>query len=154
MRKWMGMLAAIVLLSLLPSRGKELGGLLPIALIEVTKPEEQIVVRTEKGPWGRGLTLQEAIHDLQEHSAENVLLETIEYLLIDEECSDVITEANELLRPSIKVCRIGTSLDLEKTIVWLSTHKPEITIEKTANGERAQKLVAHEGRYFYEKDER
>lgn len=136
MKKGFWMLLAMIVISLLPSRGKEMGEIMPAAVLEVTAAEDKVLVRTDDGNQGAGENLIDAIQDMQDNATGYILLDTLEYILIDEKRSDILKDAENVLRPSIKVCSMRGSEDLKKTAEWLSVHRPEQTLGELNKGER------------------
>ena len=84
MNRWLFMLAALLPVSLLPSLGTELSRLLPAAVLALWEDGKQITLETDMGDLGEGETLEDALRDLRDSAPGEVLLDTVENLILTE----------------------------------------------------------------------
>lgn len=132
MKKWLMLLGAAAVL-LFPSReGTELGELLPVELICISREENQTAVRTDTGDCGKGRTLAEAVEDLKQHAAGTIYLDTADYVILSREIP--WQELLRVLRPSTEVCYGEEIGDLQEAAAWLRIHSPEVSFRDLRSG--------------------
>ena len=112
MKKWIIMVLALLLLTMLPSPGTELGELQPISVLEVEAKGKQIRLSTDTMDAGVGETLDGALRNLEDTTPGHVFLDTVENLVITEDARFLLPELKRLLRPTVTGCMTETELDL------------------------------------------
>lgn len=136
--KWIASLIAILLVAVLdwlPFQGTDVATLEPAEALYVSL-EEQVLVETDGGWFGRGETVEQAIADLKESSPGQVFLQTVDYLLLQEGSEEVLPALYSHLRSGCSVCRIEEKPDVEKASAYLRTHRPGMTIQHYRAGKK------------------
>lgn len=149
MRRWIWMLAALVLLAVLPNGGTELGELRPAAVLAVWQEDTQVVLETDTGDVGRGGTLELALENLRQTTPGNVFLETVEDLLVSEQTRRLLPDLQKLLRPGVRVC-VAEPMDLESVWEYLKIHTPKAILSDSSEATKLQTLNREEERYVLE----
>lgn len=136
--KWIASLIAILLVAVLdwlPFQGTDVATLEPAEALYVSL-EEQVLVETDGGWFGRGETVEQAIADLKESAPGQVFLQTVDYLLLQEGSEEVLPALYAHLRSGCSVCRIEEKPDVEKASAYLRTHRPGMTIQHYRAGKK------------------
>ena len=136
--KWIASLIAILLVAVLdwlPFQGTDVATLEPAEALYVSL-EEQVLVETDGGWFGRGETVEQAIADLKESAPGQVFLQTVDYLLLQEGSEEVLPALSSHLRSGCSVCRIEEKPDVEKASAYLRTHRPGMTIQHYRAGKK------------------
>ena len=129
------------------SAGTDVGKLLPVQVVMVSRDEEKVVVQTDTGDFGVGDTLTAAVEDMKASAPGEIFLETAEHLLLAPACMDVLEDAAALLRPSCTLCLVEGEPDMEKLGDFLKLHAPSVTLmEYKAGVRQLQTLKSVEGR--------
>ena len=132
MKKWLMLLGAAVVL-LFPTReGTELGELIPVELICISREENDTTVRTDTGNCGVGRTLAEAVESLKQNAAGTICLDTADYVILSREIP--WQELLEVLRPSTELCYGEKIGDLQKAAAYLRIHSPEANLRDLRSG--------------------
>ena len=136
--KWMIPLLAILLIAALgwlPFQGTDVATLEPAEALYVSF-EEQVLVETDGGWYGRGETVEQAIADLKESAPGQVFLQTVDYLLIQQGSEELLPALYTHLRSGCSVCRVEEKPDLEIASAYLRTHRPEMTLQHYRAGKK------------------
>lgn len=138
MKHWLWYALGIVVLAALgfaPFQGTDVAELNPVELIRVSRDNGYILVETDGGDVGVGADIASAFTDLKRKASGEIFLETADYLLIDPELSEQISEVGKYLRPACAVCLELGKADLEKAAAFLGTHRPEVSVLDIRAGE-------------------
>ncbi len=144
---WM---AAIVLAAVLGSRmfrASDVAKLQPVEVIRLEMRAGCICVETDTGEVGTGASLREAFADLKAVTAGDIFLDTVEFVLLTEECTELAKELIRYLRPACRICvELGTA-ELRQVAGFLDVHKPACTL-MDCQGQlpRLPALITEEGR--------
>lgn len=130
------LLTVLAALALLPDAKADVGNLEPVEVILVQKADGQILVETDTGSLGKGLTVSSAFEDLEQSALGDVFLDTAEYLLLAGDTADLIPALADFLRPSCGVIRCVGAPDLKDAAEFLGTHRPELTVKDSLAGKR------------------
>ena len=130
---------------LLPSPGQDATGIQPVEVVCLTKEGEKVQILTDTGAAAGGDTLQDALKQLRAEASGEIFLNTADYLLIGDDCEDLLSEAMDLLRPSCAVCRLRGELQLEQVGRFLRQHRPSLTLARYRAGVRGFSLLTTEG---------
>ncbi len=131
MRRWIlyGLIiCAVCLLGITPFHGTDVAELSPVALIRVSKSENEFVIETDTGGRGAGADAQSALQNLKNTTPGTVFLETADYLLVAPDCVPFAQSLYGILRPSCAVCICREKPDLESAALFLKAHKPLISL--------------------------
>ena len=148
MKSWIIMALALLLLSMLPSPGTELGELRPVSVLKVEEEGKQILLSTDTMDEGVGETLDGALRNLEDTTPGHVFLDTVENLVITEETRYLLPQLKSILRPTVTVCIAETNIDLEAASQYLHSHVPEEKLRDTDETTPLQKLTCSEERYL------
>lgn len=151
MKSWIIMALALLLFTMLPSPGTELGELQPVSVLKVEEKGKQILLSTDTMDEGVGETLDGALRNLEDTTPGHVFLDTVENLVITEETRYLLPQLKSILRPTVAVCVIETDIDLEAASEFLHSHVPEKKLRDTDETTPLQKLSCSEERYLLEK---
>lgn len=150
MKRWLALLAGVLAVAFLSGKGgsgTDVAKLQPVEVVIVTRSEGGIEIRTDTGDVGRGEDLAKAVEDLKATTPAEVFLETAEYLLISEECAELVPELMGYLRPSCMLCVLEGDPETEDIAAFLRTHSPDVTLTEYKAGIRdLQTLREKEGR--------
>lgn len=124
--------AAATLSGLFP--GVDVGKLQPVQVIYIQRDGGKYLVATDTGDTGLGSDLETAIAALRQTASGKVFLDTADFLLLDKDCTGVLTAACDILRPGTEVCMTDGAVDLEAAGPFLSVHEPNKTLAQYAAG--------------------
>lgn len=131
---WLGILiGAVWVLPRLSHPAVDLGKLDPVEAIRITQDAQGVTVETDQGNTGFGETLTHALGDLRESAGSHLFLDTTENILITG--TPDLGEIMNAFRPSARICITEGNVDLQAAADYLSTHKPEMTLNKLRAGE-------------------
>ena len=126
----------------------------PAAVLYVCRGESGITAETDLGDRGCGRNLQEALRDLQERAPGNVLLETLQNLIVDRETLGILEEAKGLLHPEIRVCASQGRISPEQAMAYLKIHGEGKTILDLRQREWGLPVLIGEGEgYVWQKSD-
>lgn len=148
MKHWALAAAALILITLLPSGGKELGSLHPAALLHVCREGMQIQIRTDTGDNGIGETLEAAIRNLEETTPGIVLLDTVEALVLGEGTKHLLPDLRAILRPGVNVCTAQKLQNEAEAYAYLHAHPSGHRLDDT--GKELPKLTQEGVRFQIE----
>lgn len=136
-------LAAVLLV---PTRGTDVGKLIPVEVIAVSENRGLITVRTDTGDTGEGNTLAEAFSDLKDTASGVIYLDTAEYLLLEPGTENAIPELQAQLKGNLRICTAPEDISLEGAAKYLSVHPSEERLNKVET-EKIPFLSEENGRY-------
>lgn len=139
-------LIVLTLSLLVPEYGTDVGKLIPVEVVHLYMEEDQVILETDAGHWGKGETVDTAIRDLHESAPGEIFLDTAEYLLIEEQAADQIGRIREHLKDEVRVCVAQKGIDLKLAAEYLDVHPPEMVLKVAGMGEITQKLEQNEGK--------
>lgn len=145
MKKWIPMLllAAAVLWS--PTRGTDVGRLIPVELVQILRTEQGFLVRTDTENRGVGETLDAAIADLKEQASGEIFLETAEYVLLTETSRGCARDMPAYFRPGTQIYQAPPLEDLAAAAEYLGQHSVPSPLFRLGEGERLPYLMEQEG---------
>lgn len=150
MKRWLwyiGIIAVIAALSGKASTGTDIAKLQPVQVVHLTCPEGKVVLETDTGDWGTGETLKDALKDMKDAASREVFLDTADYLIVSQDCIDLLPAMMKQLRPSCSICLGEGRVDMTQVGTFLQQHAPEVTLMEYRAGDRQlQTLVTWEGR--------
>lgn len=150
MKRWLwyiGIVVAIAALGGKTSAGTDIAKLQPVQVVHLSCLEGQVLIETDTGDWGSGETLKDALNEMKASASREVFLDTADYLIVSQDCIDLLPAMMKQLRPSCNVCLENGQPDMAQVGAFLQQHTPEITLMEYRAGERQlQTLVTREGR--------
>lgn len=148
MRNWLLIVLALLVVSMLPSPGTEMGALRPASVLQVETEGKQIRLSTDTMDTGVGETLDGALRNLEQTTSGHVFLDTVENLVITEQTRFLLPELKSILRPAVSVCIAESKLNLETASEFLQNHVPDRKLRDTEQTTPLQTLVYSEERYL------
>jgi len=137
MRRWLIYLIifiAVTTTDLSVFRGTDVGKLLPVEAVRISRENGQVVVTTDTKNLGSGVDLDSAVLNLKATTAGDVFLETADYLIVAPGCTDLLEQLKTHLRPSCGICMETEAVDLEETAAFLKAHEPQVTLQDWYSG--------------------
>ena len=144
MKPWLWILCGAIVLGLGAPEIK-LEDRRPAAILYVYREGKEIAAETDLGDRGSGRNLQEALGELQERAQGNVLLDTLQNLVVDRDALGVLEEAKGMLHPSIRVCASRNKISPEQAAAYLKIHGEGETLLSLRQGERGLPILMQEG---------
>lgn len=145
-------LAAGCLLLFRGNSGKDLGNLQPVQLVQVTSCNGKLRIRTDTGSMGQGLSVAEAVEDLQRSADGTVFLETADFLLVTALTARFLPDLSDFLRPGTEVARIPSYVDGKSAAKYLSAHHPAVTLRQAKADNQMENFHYREGKYELERE--
>ena len=146
MKRWMWLLCGLLAFWMIEETGSQVEQLQPVQLLQVTKKNGSIFLRTDTKDFGMGETLQSALADLQETSEKQIFLETADMLVLGENTENLLPELKMYLRPAVQVCSIRDEIDLSQAAVYLKNHGSQVRLGRWEEDRKLPELKASEGR--------
>ena len=136
----------LVVALIIPTNDVELGKMKPVETVSVRKEEGNVIVETDTEDSGIGMTLEDALRDLKETTAGSIYLDTATYLIIDQDCQELIPKLYHFLKPNVRVCSRQGDVDIKTVGEFLGEHTPEMKLKDWKAGEKLQVLEGENGR--------
>ena len=114
--------------------------------LDTNKEGETVFVVTDTGDAGQGKTVDAAFENLEETTAGVIFLDTADYLLIGRTAIYDAEGLARYLKPTIDVCIAGKEIDPVQAAEHLAVHHPRVELKDKNAIQRAQTLVAQNGR--------
>lgn len=129
----------------------DLGKLEPVEAVLLSFGDSGVVMETDTGAKGDGVSLQDAVDDLFRSSGSEVFLDTTAKLLISGDVGTNWETIYALFRPSCAVCRVEQNVDLKEATEYLTIHQPRMNLNGLRAGDRDwQTLRMEEGSGYLE----
>ena len=122
----MRMLLYICILALLPLAPVErldVAELEPVQTVAVSISQQQILIETDTKNRGKGLTIREAIADLEENTPGVIYLDTAQYLLLTKEATQYSNDLKTYMRPDVRVSLWDGEGDVAAAAKYLDVRK-------------------------------
>lgn len=142
-----GLVAALAVM-VNPVKGKDIGKLQPVSLLQVYLENGNVVLETDTGDIGRGMKLTEALENLQQTTSAEIFLETADFLLLTEETKCLLKELSGVLRPGTETFLIDAPVDGEAAARYLENHSMGSTIQKLQSYNREMPRLKTFGERF------
>lgn len=144
MNKWLWALLALGALLWNPAEPRDVGKLIPVELVQLSRDWDGVTVRTDTGNGGRGENLEEAMVDLKQKASGEIFLETAEYVLLTGDQEAFIPELKHYFRPGTQVYEAPYLEDLEEAAAYLGQHRRESPLFRLQNRD-LPRLIWHRG---------
>lgn len=131
---------------LIPRNDVELAKIKPVEVVSIRFRDDVLMVETDTEDVGVGLTVEDAIKDMEETAAGRIYLDTAKYLLVEENATSEIPEMCGLLKGSVLVCERKGDLDLRAAGEYLGVHTPKMKLKSWEKGKRLQILESENDR--------
>ena len=142
-----------VLIFCIPDRGTDIGKLLPVELVQITREEDLLRVETDTGDFGLGETLGEAMSDLKNTAAGVVFFDTADHLLVTKE-TWMPGECAPFFRTGVRVLLVEDAVDPEAAAEYLRSRKAGVPMGKIDPGQSIPVLGVVNGRIELKKEEK
>ena len=136
-------MSALALL-LLGDQGTDIGTLRPVEVVQLTEERGVLILKTDTGDYGWGLTVEQAVRKLKETTPGEIYLDTADYLLLENGTEKYLNQLRVYLKKGTKVALAEQGLDLRAAAAYLRIHSPSRTIKKGMNP--AETLVYEGGK--------
>ena len=119
MNKWLWALLALGALLWNPAEPRDVGKLIPVELVQLSRDRDGVTVRTDTGNKGWGENLEEAMEDLKRKASGEIFLESAEYVLLTGDMLESIPALPGYFRPGTQVYEAPVLEDLEGAAAYL-----------------------------------
>lgn len=126
--------------------GNDIGKLQPVEVVAAYREQGVVIIETDTGDMGRGLTVDEAIANLKETTAGTVFLDTADYLIIGEESEELIEPLRNYLKSSVRACAVSTMPNLADAAAYLRVHVPATRLSDVDGTWEMNKLTVQNDR--------
>ena len=137
---------------MVPTRTTELGKLKPVETLGIYQENGQVVLETDTGDIGRGVTVYKAIENLKETTAGIIYLDTADYLVIMHGGEPFVKHLTSYLKDSVRICQGEKGLDIGETAFYLSVHTPTTKIKDYREGMQLENLRLEQGRLLLDEN--
>ena len=144
MKRLLLYMCALALL-LLADRGTDIGSLRPVELVRLREWNGLLILETDTGDRGWGMTVQQAVTTLKKTTPGQIYLETADFLLLEEGAEEYLPELRSFLKKKTRMAYADGGVDLEGAAAYLRVHEPSRKIKGWA--EPAEKLVIQAGKF-------
>ena len=131
-------------LVLLADRGTDIGSLRPVELVQLKEWNGLLILETDTGDRGWGLTVEQAVGKLKETTPGQIYLDTADFLLLEEGMEKYLLQLSEYLKKNSRMIYASAGVDLQEAAAYLQVHKPSKCIKEWGNP--AEKLVLEGGK--------
>ena len=125
--------------------GRDVARIEPIQIVSLTSDDTHIILQTDTGARGSGISFSEALQDMYRTTPAYAFLDTAEYLLIEKDLEYLIPTLWETLRPACSLCWVEEHPDLEQAAAFLKIHKPQTALKDYLAGEKELPTLKTEG---------
>ena len=129
-------------LLLLGRGGTDIGQLQPVEVVQLYEKNGLLILKTDTGDMGWGLTVDEAVRKLKETTPGQIYLDTADYLLIEEGVEASIPALRPYLKRRTTMAFGPEGVDLQETAAYLRVHCPS---EKVGKGSKPIEKLVFEG---------
>ena len=123
MKRLLLYIAALTLL-LLADRGTDIGSLRPVELVQLWERNGILILETDTGDRGWGLTIDQAVAKLKETTPGQIYLDTADYLLLEEGTEQYLPQLSRYLKRSTRIAYTVRGLDLQDAAAYMRVHRP------------------------------
>ncbi|MBE6926379.1 MAG: hypothetical protein E7461_06005 [Ruminococcaceae bacterium] len=135
----------VALVGLLPFDGTDIGKLHPVEVLAVSRKDGTLLLQTDSGMSGTGKNVDDALSALRLSSSGNIFLETANYLLIGQDCTDEVASFWEFVRPACQVYYFKGRGPIGEIGDFLESHPSRATVLRCIQGAGEIPLIVLEG---------
>ena len=132
----------------LPFTGTDVAKLHPVEVLIIRRDGELLSATTDSSIIGIGMDVSQALADLKEAAPGEIFLDTVNYLLLSVECTDVLDSLFDYLRPACQVYYLEGAGDLADVGKYLQSHSSDVTLLACKQGEREIPTLTVRGEVF------
>ena len=131
------LLYAGILLALLvvPVERLDVAKLRPVQVVSVYKEDQRIVIETDTGDYGIGMTAEQALENMEDTTPGVIYLDTARFLLLRKGAEDAVEELRNTLKPNTHLCYAEEGIDITETGKFLSAHGDLSKLKAWKNGQ-------------------
>lgn len=137
-------IVTLIVTQISPFAGTEIADLLPVSLVHLSYENDLVCIETDEGDFGLGISVEEALQDLEKTTAGHIFLQTADYLLVDPDSVELMKEMTAHLRPACSVCLDGGVEDFEDAASFLEGHTPQTTVRDIMAGKTVVQILKNE----------
>lgn len=145
MRNWIYMLLLAATALFFPSRGTEVGNLIPVELIALRMENGVVVASADTGDSGKGKDIDEAMEDLRAGAAGEIFLDTADYLLLSAAFRGSREQLERWFRPGTLVYAAEDQVDPEKAAAYLQSRTGGLALNQLENAVPLETLIPSGG---------
>ena len=140
---------AALALALLGGRGTDIGSLRPVELVRLTEQGGILVLDTDTGDRGWGLSIDQVVEKLKETTSGEIYLDTADFLLLEEGTEVYLSDLRHYLKEKTAVAYAAGGIDLKEAVSYLRIHEPSGSMKE---GKRPrEKLILEAGKMILKK---
>ena len=143
MKRLLSYMCALALL-LLAERGTDIGSLRPVELVQLKEWNGLLILETDTGDRGWGLTIDQAVGKLKGTTPGQIYLDTADFLLLEEGMEKYLPQLSEYLKGGTRMLYASAGVDLQEAAAYLRIHKPSRRMKEW--GDPVEKLVLEGGK--------
>lgn len=125
--------------------GTDIGMLIPVETVFVQKLEDRIVIETDSGNTGTGLTVNQAAQDLKTKAQGVIYLDTADYLIVNPGAELLLYQLQRNQKQKIALCRTEGEIDVQEVTAFLRAHTPKLRLSQWSPGTILPELKKEEG---------
>ena len=148
-KKWVCYVAVLTLL-LLAGERTDIGRLRPVEVVSLCENDGVLLLETDSGEKGWGLTVEQAVEKMKETTAGVVYLDTADYLLIEKGLEYCLPSLRNYLKKKTAMVYGAKDIQLSKAAEFLGNHRPSRTIGRWDRP--AEKLMYENGKIIYTRE--
>ena len=137
----------------LPVQSADVGKLRPVQLVAIRRQGQQVVICTDTGDRGEGVSAEAALAQLHNSTPAIVYLDTAEFFLIEESAKEDARYLAQLLKQDVQVYESRGVQDLELAARYLTVHGGGTPLGLWQQGAAPEILEEEGGRIFLSKKE-
>lgn len=144
--KWIFYIIALTAAILLRPKAADVAKLQPVEVVMLYTQDAEVVLKTDTGDYGRGVSAEAALRDLKKTTPGTVYLDTAEYLLVPETDQLLIEKIEKYMKEDVLLCCAEENIDLVTAAKYLDNHPPKTKLSKWKGEEIKEILVKKEDR--------
>lgn len=139
---YLGILAAVCWAG---DPGTDIGMLIPVETVFLQKLGDEIVMETDSGDRGAGLTVSQAAADLKEKAEGVVYLDTADYLILNREAEVLLYQLQKNQKQEVALCKAEGRIDVQKATAYLRAHRSGLQLSDWYHGATIPELEEDAG---------
>ena len=120
----------LALLFFVPLHRIEIANLKPVEAVWMTMQDCNIVLLTDTGVGGRGITVEKALTDMKENSLGIVYLDTARYLFVSDSAVEEISAIASIVNGTIELCKWEGHGGIKAAVKYADSHNMGVKLSK------------------------
>ena len=137
----------LALVQIAPVKRTDIAKLRPVEVIALYNTGNGVRIATDTGDFGVGEDALTALDHLRRTSPAVIYLDTAEYLLVASGAEEALESLRDVLKPSVKLCRILQQIDLQAAAEYLDVHGDLPSLRCWEAGQKLPALTDLKGRF-------